>query len=328
MKNKPVIIVAGEPYSVFLEIFFKAFKKGKLRNFNNPILLICSCALLKKQMKKLNYNFIVNEITFDEVSDLSNNNRNINVLNVDFKFHKVFDKISTNSNTYLDNCFSLALKLIKKYNLKYLINGPISKEHFLNKKYLGMTEYFAAKTQSKNKEVMLIYSKNLSVSPVTTHLPFREVTKNLTIKKIIYNAKIIKDFYKKFLKINPNIAFTGLNPHCETTNKISEEKEIISPAIKKLKRGKIKVGGPYPADTLFLKKNYPNYNVIIGMYHDQVLTPIKTLYGFKAINVTLGLPFIRITPDHGPNNHMLGKKKSNPDSFIEAIRFIEKLSAN
>jgi len=90
----------------------------------------------------------------------------------------------------------------------------------------------------------------------------------------------------------------------------------------------INISGPFPADTLFIKKNLKKFNVVIGMYHDQVLTPIKTIYEFKAINITLGLPFLRITPDHGPNNDMLGKNLSNPDSLIEAINFIKSYSAN
>ena len=105
---------------------------------------------------------------------------------------------------------------------------------------------------------------------------------------------------------------------------ISEEKNIIEPAIKILKKKKIKIFGPYPADTVFLKQNTKKFNVIIGMYHDQVLTPIKTLYGFNAINITLGLPFLRISPDHGPNNKMIGKNKSDPQSLIDALKFLNR----
>ena len=124
--------------------------------------------------------------------------------------------------------------------------------------------------------------------------------------------------------MKPKIAITGLNPHCENFFNISEEKNIIEPAIKILKKKKIKIFGPYPADTVFLKQNMKKFNVIIGMYHDQVLTPIKTLYGFNAINITLGLPFLRISPDHGPNNKMIGKNKSDPQSLIDALKFLNK----
>ena len=104
--------------------------------------------------------------------------------------------------------------------------------------------------------------------------------------------------------------------------KIPEEKKIIIPAINFLKRNKILINGPFSADTIFLKDKIKKFDVIVGMYHDQVLTPIKALYNFDAINITLGLPFIRISPDHGPNTSMLGKNKSNPQSLIEALKFL------
>ena len=100
-------------------------------------------------------------------------------------------------------------------------------------------------------------------------------------------------FLKNILKKKPNIAITGLNPHCESNFKKSEEKNIIIPAINYLKSKKFKVSGPFPADTIFLKDNYKKFDVIIGMYHDQVLAPIKSIFGFNAINITLGLPFLK-----------------------------------
>ncbi len=108
-------------------------------------------------------------------------------------------------------------------------------------------------------------------------------------------------------------------------DKYSEEEKILNPAIKSLKASNVKISGPFPADTIFLKKNYQQYDVIVGMYHDQVLTPLKTLYEFSAINVTIGLPFIRITVDHGPNNKMIGKNLSSPTSFIEILNFVKNL---
>ena len=103
----------------------------------------------------------------------------------------------------------------------------------------------------------------------------------------------------------------------------NEDEKIIKPSIKYLKK-KYNVSGPYPADTIFLKNNRKNFDVIVGMYHDQVLTPIKTLYEYDAINITLGLPFIRISPDHGPNETMLGKNLSNPLSLLRAIKFLDR----
>ena len=124
---------------------------------------------------------------------------------------------------------------------------------------------------------------------------------------------------------NPNIAVLGLNPHCETTSKMSEESKEIVPAINFLKRKKIKVEGPIAADTFFLKKNLKKFSVVLGMYHDQVLAPAKTLFKFEAINITLGLPFIKITPDHGPNYEMIGQNKSDPSSIFYALNFLNKV---
>ena len=135
---------------------------------------------------------------------------------------------------------------------------------------------------------------------------------------------IINRFYNQKLRFKPKIAVVGLNPHCESLSKFNEDTRIILPAINSLKKKNIQVSGPYPSDTIFLKNNRKKFNVIVGMYHDQVLTPIKTLLEYDAINITIGLPFFRVTPDHGPNEMMVGKNRSNPTSLIKAISFLDK----
>ena len=319
MNNKPVLIVSGEPYSVFLEIFFKTKKK----KFNRPVILIVSKKLFFKQMQKLNFDFKINLINKDNINFKLLDNRSINLIDVNFKFEKTFDKISDASNKYIDECFKIALLLLKTNKFHGLINGPISKKNFLKQKFLGVTEYLAKKTNIK-KFSMLIYNKNLSVCPITTHLPLKDVSKKITKIEIINKAELIVNFYKKRFKKIPKIAITGLNPHCESNYKDSEEIRIIKPAIISLAKKKIRVYGPFAADTIFMKEQSKKYDVIIGMYHDQVLTPLKSLFGFNAINITLGLPFIRISPDHGPNYSMLGKNSSDPKSLIEALKFLDK----
>ena len=249
-------------------------------------------------------------------------NKNINLVNIDFKFKNVFDKISDNSNSYINDSFNLALRLLKQKKFLGLINGPISKKNFLKQKFYGITEYLADKTNKKNKVAMLIYNKKLSVSPITTHLPLKNVHKYLTKEKIINHVKLINKFYKKRFNKNPKIAITGLNPHCESNYKSSEEDRIIKPAIKSLINLGYNVKGPFAADTIFMKENSKYFNVIVGMYHDQVLAPMKSIFGFNAINITLGLPFTRISPDHGPNVQMLGKNLSDPKSLIESLKFL------
>ena len=319
MNYKPIIIVPGEPNSIFLEIYFKTIKKKKIVR---PIVIICSYKLLILQMKKLKFNFIINLIEESEIKSCLKNDY-INIINVDYDVKKAFEKISNKSNTYIENCFKLALKLLNRGITNKFINGPISKKHFLKKKYLGVTEYLAKKTNTKNF-AMLIYNQNLSVSPITTHLPIKLVSKKITKKIIISKIKLIDSFYKKNLKTTPQIAVTGLNPHCESIHSFNEDSKITKPSINYLKKAGLRIKGPFSADTIFLQNNRKHFNVIIGMYHDQVLTPIKTLCEYDAINITLGLPFTRISPDHGPNEKMLGKNMSNPLSLIKAIKFLDK----
>jgi len=318
---KPIIIVAGEPYSIFLEIFFKTKKNYK---FKKPIILIASKKLLIKQMKKLNYNFKINLINENNKILKKIKNDKINIIDIEFKFKKTFDTISDKSNAYIENCFKVALKILKQNKCSGLINGPISKKNFLKENFLGITEYLAQKTNKKGNFAMLIYNKKLSVSPVTTHLPLKNVHKHISKKKIINNVNLIRQFYKKKFNKDPKIAVTGLNPHCESNYKSSEEDQIIRPTIKYLIKKKYRIKGPFPADTIFMKEQSKKYDVILGMFHDQVLTPAKTLFGFNAINITLGLPFIRISPDHGPNSAMQGKNLSNPNSLVEALKFLDK----
>ena len=320
MNYKPIIVVAGEPYSVFLELFFKAKKKN---NFKKTIILIVSKKLLIQQMKKLNFDFKINLININDKDIPILNKKEINIIDVNFKFKKTFDKISNKSNLYIEECFKVALKILKENNCSGLINGPISKKNFLNESFLGITEYLANKTKKNNKVSMLIYNKKLSVCPVTTHLPLKQVHKQLSKKKIITQVGLIKDFYKNKFNKNPKIAITGLNPHCESNYSSSEEDKIIKPAIKHLIKKKYLISGPFAADTIFMKEQLKKFDVIVGMYHDQVLTPAKTLFGFSSINITLGLPFIRISPDHGPNSSMLGKNRSNPKSLTQALKFLD-----
>ena len=320
MSCKPIIIVAGEPNSIFLEIFFKSLK---FKKYKSPLIIVCSKKLLQEQMKKLRFNFKINTVDKDIAKLDTLNNKQINLVDVNYNFKRCFEKISNKSNDYIKNCFDIALEILKKNKLTKFINGPISKKYFLKGKTLGITEYLAKKTNKDHEVAMLIHNKNLSVSPLTTHLALKDVPRKISKKKLQIHVKLINDFYKTNFNKKPKIAITGLNPHCESNFNNSEEDKIIIPAIKILKQRKFNVDGPYPADTIFIKDYIKKYDVIIGMYHDQVLTPMKTLFNFDAINITLGLPFIRVSPDHGPNTSMLGKNKSNPQSLIEALKFLD-----
>ncbi len=305
---------------LFLKFCSNILNLQNLKKNKSKIILIGCKKLTQLQMKKLDYNLTLNEIT--DVKESSS--QLINIINVDYNFKKAFSKITSASNQYIENCFNLALKLMKVNKLTKLINGPISKTSFLKKKFPGITEYIGFKTNIKN-QVMLIYNEHLAVCPLTTHTPIKDVSKLIKKEKIVNAVYKINNFYKSKLGKLPSIAVLGLNPHCESIYKISEETKEIIPAIKHIRRNKINIAGPFSADTFFIKKNIKKFDVVVGMYHDQVLTPIKTIYKFEAINVTIGLPFIKVTPDHGPNHIMIGKNKSDPSSIFYSFRFLNRI---
>jgi 4-hydroxythreonine-4-phosphate dehydrogenase len=287
------------------------------------LIIVVSKKLLQEQMIKLGFSFKINDIDIKFKNFSKLDNKKINLINVDYNFKKCFEKISNKSNKYIDETFLIALKLMQQNKFSKFINGPISKKYFLKGKTLGITEYLAKKTRT-NKVAMLIFNEDLSVSPLTTHIALKDVHKTISKKKIYTQVNLINNFYKKRFNKLPRIAITGLNPHCESNFQNSEEDKIIIPAIKRLRLKNININGPFPADTIFIKSLLKNYDVIIGMYHDQVLSPMKALFNFNAINITLGLPFTRISPDHGPNHSMLGKNLSDPKSLIQALKFLDK----
>ena len=318
MNIENILITTTEPKSIFLEILFKYFKSKKFYENKKKIILIGNLSLIIKQAIKFKFKKKLNLI-----SDVTEAKKKvINVINI--KLNNTDKIFSRDFSKYISNSFDRSLAILKKNKKTVLVNGPINKKEYLKKKHLGITEYLAHRTKSKSS-VMLIYNKKISVSPLTTHLPIRKVAGNVTKIKIIKNVKIINSFYIKYLNSKPKIAVLGLNPHCETTDKISEEKREIIPAIKNLKKKGIAINGPFSADTFFIKKNIDKFDVVIGMYHDQVLTPLKTIFNFNAINITIGLPFIRVSPDHGPNLEMYGKNKSDPASIFCAMEFFNKI---
>ena len=319
MKFKPIIIVPGEPNSIFFEIFFKSLKNNK---FKSPIILITSKKLFERQAKYFKSKIRINEINYSKRKIDEINSNSINLIDVKYSQKKVFGKISKKSNIYIKNCFDIALDLLNKKISNKFLNGPISKKFFLKKKFSGITEYLAKKTNTKNVS-MIIYNELLSVSPITTHLPISFIAKKITKLEIINKIKIINLFWLKHFKFKPKIAVTGLNPHCESLDKFNEDEKIIKPAVNYLKKLKYDIKGPFPADTIFLNTNRKKFNIIVGMYHDQVLTTAKTLFEYDAINITAGLPFYRVSPDHGPNERMLGKNLSNHLSLLRSIQFLD-----
>ena len=318
MHRKPILIVPGQPNSIFFEIFFKSLN---IKKIISPIILVCSAELFKFNAKKFKFNRNLFLIDFKNKKKTLKNN-SIYILDIKLKKNRLQKKQLIYNKEYLKKCFNESFKLLKKNITDKFLNGPINKKKFLSKDHLGITEYISNYFNQK-KTGMLIYNNKLSVCPLTTHLPIKLVPKKITKSLINNKLKIIHNFYIDKLKFRPKIGVTGLNPHCESVSNFNEDEKIITPAIKFSKKKGISVSGPYPADTIFLKQNRRKFDVILGMYHDQVLSPLKTLYEYDAINITMGLPFLRVSPDHGPNEKMVNKNLSNPISLYKALKFLD-----
>jgi 4-hydroxythreonine-4-phosphate dehydrogenase len=175
---------------------------------------------------------------------------------------------------------------------------------------------------------MLIWSDALAVVPVTIHIPVRDVPMRLSSELIVETGRIVAhDYAARFGVPKVRIAVCGLNPHAGEGGTIgNEEERVIAPAIQTLVAEGIAASGPYPADTLFHPVARKNYDVALGMYHDQVLVPAKTLAFDRAVNVTLGLPFIRTSPDHGTAFDIAGTGRANPASLMAALKLARRLA--
>jgi 4-hydroxythreonine-4-phosphate dehydrogenase len=317
--NKLIAIVAGEPNSINSEIIAKSLK---LKKRKKNIFIIGNHSILKNQINKLGIKIQIVKIT--DLKDFKKQEK-IFVLDVPIKSKSKYNLNLLETKAYIFNSLNMAHRMASKKIIKGFINAPVNKKIFSNR-YLGVTEYLSSKNKIKNKEVMLIYNKELSVVPLTTHIEIKKVTNRITFNLIMTKILTLNNFYSRLFKTKPKIAILGLNPHNSENRYNSIENKIISKAIKRLKKIKIDIEGPFPADTAFNKKNRVTYDVIVGMYHDQVLAPFKALYGYDAINLTLGLKYLRLSPDHGTAKDIAGLNRANPQSLISAINFLNKIN--
>jgi len=316
MKNL-IGIVAADPNSINSEIIAKVWrKKTEFKNLN--IFIIGNYILIKKQLEKIKINLNLKKINKIQKQNFK---KKLLIYDVPLKFNKLFNISTKAKSDYVINSFKIAIKLMKRGKILGLINCPINKIDIFGNKFFGITEYLAKKEGVLGREVMLLYNKQLSVSPITTHIKLKKVSQNISKKKIIDKLITINKFFLKKLKIKPKIGILGLNPHNDEFRKNSEERKFIIPAIKQLKKKRVLVEGPLSPDTAFLDFKKNGFNVLVGMYHDQVLSPFKLLFKFDAINITLGIPYIRISPDHGTGKNLIKKNLANPKSLMECIKF-------
>ncbi len=216
-----------------------------------------------------------------------------------------------------------------------LVTNPIAKSvlYAAGFQHPGHTE-FLAELAGRGREaiprpVMMIWSEELAVVPVTIHIPLEAVPEQLTTELIVETGRIAAaDLRRRFGVARPRLALCGLNPHAGEGGTLGkEDAAVVAPAIAQLRALGIEASGPYPADTLFHARARAGYDLALGMYHDQALIPIKTIAFDEGVNVTLGLPFIRTSPDHGTAFDIAGKGIARPDSLCAALRLAARMAA-
>ena len=295
------------------------------KKFNASIYILGNKKTIDDRAKLLNKKFSLS--TRDESHK---NNSNLFIIEVDYPETVIPGKPNKiNSITQFKNMNFIVNELLqKKYDA--LITLPISKymlsDHFPN--FKGHTEYISSLTNTSGKEVMMLVSENIRVALATTHIPLKDVPKNITKNSLERNLNTLNEELQKKFKIKkPKIMVTGLNPHAgENGDFGNEEEKIITPVIKKLNLKGFNLIGPVAADTAFTKKNIELYDAFLAMYHDQGLAPFKALSFGKGVNITLGLPFVRTSVDHGTAFDIAGTNEVDPSSFFEAIEMAIALS--
>jgi 4-hydroxythreonine-4-phosphate dehydrogenase len=215
-----------------------------------------------------------------------------------------------------------------------VVTNPIAKSVLYQAgfRHPGHTEFLAelAATNGKAPQpVMMLWSPLLAVVPVTIHLSLREAINQLTTELIVDTSRIVAaGLHRSFGLARPRLALSGLNPHAGEDGSLgTEDKTIVAPAIEILRAEGLDVRGPLPADTMFHEAARKTYDCAICMYHDQALIPIKTLAFDDGVNVTLGLPFVRTSPDHGTAFDIAGTGRANPASLVAALRLADRMAA-
>jgi 4-hydroxythreonine-4-phosphate dehydrogenase len=324
---KKIIYSPGEPSGIGPDLIIQLCTSKFWVDIKLPIVCLADPKLLIDRASKLGKKIKLLQI--NDLDKIQKNKKNhIQVLCVTKCNNLKPGKLYKSNASYVLKNLDFAIENALNDKNTALVTGPISKENIIsiNKKFQGHTEYIQKKTTSDDV-LMLLGSNKLKVALATTHLPLKNVAKAITKKLITSKAKILNDELKDKFKIkNPKITLLGLNPHAGEGGKIgSEEKDILIPAVKELRRKKINISYPKSADTAFTKKLLNETDAYLGMYHDQVLPVIKALSFGSTTNVTLGVPIIRTSVDHGVALDIAGAAESDTSSLIEAIKIAKKI---
>ena len=324
MKRIPkLIITSGDPAGIGLDLcVMLAFKK-----FLANITIIGNKDAILSRAKQQGKNII-----FSTKIGTHLGNGELKIINLDYRNPVVSGKLDKSNSLQQLNGLKNSIELCLNKKFDALITLPIHKKILSSKKnkFTGHTEYIADACGLKGNEVMLLSSKKLNVALATTHIALKDVPSKITRKSLCATISTLHhDLKKKFNIPQPKITVTGLNPHSGEDGEFGDEEiKIIKPAICEMEKLGISINGPIPADTAFTPKIMKKTDCYLAMYHDQGLAPFKALTFGKGVNVTLGLPIIRTSVDHGTGLDIAGSNKIDPSSFFESIKLAISLAKN
>jgi len=328
-KTVPLAVTMGEPAGVGGEALLKTWAHH--RNDLPPFLVIDSIERLKKISRQIGldiplYQYKLNTANIPSFIEC------LHIIDIPLNSTSVPGQLNFGNVSSVVNSITKAVALTLAGSTAGIVTNPIHKSTLYGAgfSYPGHTEFLASLTEPRQSPVMMLACNQLRVVPVTIHVSLADALSSLTTQSIIKQSKITAHALEQDFGIsNPHLAIAGVNPHAGELGAMgNEEQTIIQPAIDALKASGIRVSGPYPPDTLFTAQSRPTYDVAICMYHDQALIPIKTLDFDGGVNVTLGLPFIRTSPDHGTALDIAGTGQVRETSLVAAIRMAGMLVAN
>jgi 4-phospho-D-threonate 3-dehydrogenase / 4-phospho-D-erythronate 3-dehydrogenase len=322
VKNKKTIgITMGDPSGIGPEIILKSFEKSVIRN--NRVVVIGDYKIMQAVYDILK----IKSFTLNRISDVQQCLFNSRVLNIfDLQLVNMNDffpgTVQAMSGNVAFEAIRKAVELVKNKEIDTIVTAPLNKEalHLAGHKYPGHTEILASLTDTKDY-AMLLFDKKLSVIHVSTHISLLEAITGLSRERIEKVIGLANDIMKRLGIVEPRIAVAGINPHSGENGLFgNEEKNEIIPAINNMKAKGINVEGPCPPDTVFLQAVKRKYDVVVAMYHDQGHIPLKLLGFNSGVNVTVGLPFVRTSVDHGTAFEIAWQGKANEKSMVEAIK--------
>ncbi len=318
----------GDPAGIGPETIVKAFQGRKLEEICR-VAVIGDTRFLASIASKVGISLSTNSI--QKLEDAKYQSGVLDVLDLqNVPENLPLGKASEDGGKACLDYIRTAVKLAMKDQVDAITTGPINKKgiRLAGYSYPGHTEFLAELTHSDDFALMMV-GKRLRVSLVTLHISLQEISGALSKSLIEKTIKLTHDWLIRYIKSKPKIAVTGLNPHCGDSEIFGKEERLfIEPAIENCRGQEIDVEGPFPADSLFVPIRHSKYDAVVAMYHDQGLIPVKMESEGCAVNLTLGLPIIRTSVDHGTAYDIVGKGIASPDSLINAVQTAAKLSVS